>query len=136
MKRFMTIVLGAAILTGTAAPAITHAAEYSLKEMTPQVEAALNSRKARFDELEALKAGGTVGENNRGYVELLEDDAAAAEIVQMENRDRKVIYRAIADQNGLTDQIATIERVFAQVQAEKASSGYKVQDADGTWHTK
>ncbi len=117
-------------------PSNSYAAEYNLKQMTPAVEQALLDRKARFDQLEAYKAKGVIGENNRGYVELFSSDEKAAEIVKGENADRRTIYQAIAEQNGIASQLEMIEKVFAQVQQEKARAGYKVQLADGTWMTK
>lgn len=108
-------------------------ATYSIKEMTPDVEKALENRRARYSELEALKADGTVGENNRGYVKLLTGSAQAKDIVDAENADRKQIYQTIADQNNLSDQIETIETVFAQVQREKADPGHMIQREDEEW---
>ena len=136
MKRLMPIMIFVLLFAPCFAATPVHATEYNLKQMTPEVEQALAGRKGRFDTLESYKAQGIIGENNRGYVELLGDDAQAADIVAMENKDRRVIYQTIAEQNGITDQIDVIEKVFAQVQQEKAAAGYKIQDAGGGWKTK
>ena len=109
-------------------------ANYSIKQMTPEVEAALNNRRDRFDALRELKSKGSIGENNSGYVEALSPDAQDA--ATAENNDRKVIYQTIAEQNNLKDAIGTIEKVFAQVQREKAQAGDKIQQEDGSWTTK
>ncbi len=131
VKVFLTLALIVAM------PVIVLAeSKYSFKEVTPEAQAALDGRRSRFDELTDLKAKGIVGENNRGYVELLVSDDSARKIVEAENRDRKIIYKTIAEQNGLTGQLETIEKVFAQVQYEKAPSGSKVQDESGRWVTK
>lgn len=114
----------------------TESAEYSLKRMTPAVEQALLNRRERFDALEEYKAKGIIGENNRGYVEVLVGDSQAADIVKGENQDRKIIYQTIAEQNGISGQIDVIEKVFAQVQHEKAKTGYKIQADNGAWTTK
>ena len=112
------------------------AEKYSLKEITPAAQAALDSRRDRYDELGALKAKGTIGENNRGYVELLSSDSSAQGLVQAENRDRAFIYKTIAEQNGLNGELGTIEKVFAQVQRDKAKAGDKIQNDNGQWLTK
>lgn len=112
------------------------ASKYSIKEMTPEVKAALDSRRERFEQLEQLKSSGTVGENNKGYVEVLVNKGNAKAIVSAENKDRKVIYLTIASQNGLEEALSTIEDVFAQVQRDKADSGEKIQDIDGKWIVK
>lgn len=136
MKGLLSILMCAVLLASCCVSTSAYAAEYNLKQMTPQVEQALLSRKARFDNLEAYKAGGVIGENNRGYVELLGLDSRAADLVGAENRDRKVIYQTIAEQNGIALQMDVIEKVFAQVQHEKARPGYKIQAFDGAWMTK
>ena len=110
--------------------------KYDIKQMTPQVQSALESRRERFDQLHTLKASGVVGEDNHGYVEALKDEGGAPSVVDAENRDRKVIYQTIAEQNGLENAVATIESVFAQVQRDKAAAGEQIQMEDGRWTTK
>ena len=110
---------------------------YDIKELTPEVKSALDSRRERFDSLKQLKAQGTIGENNRGYVDALTADKNAKELAAAENKDRKFIYQTIAEQNGLpADAVSTIENVFAQVQRNKAVAGDKIQGSDGSWSVK
>jgi uncharacterized protein len=131
MKKTLLATLVALILS---VPSIL-AATYDIKEMTPEVKAALDGRRGRFDELKALKAQGAIGENNKGYVEALKSEGQS--VVDAENRDRRFIYTTIVAQNGLpADALSTVEAVFAQVQRDKASSGDKIQDASGSWTTK
>ncbi len=111
-------------------------AQYEIKEMTPEVKGALENRRNRFDQLKALKAQGIIGENNRGYVEVLSDGPASRELAEQENKDRSLIYRTIEEQNNLSNALETIEKVFAQVQRDKASPGDKIQTEDGQWTTK
>ncbi len=113
------------------------AVSYDIKEMTPEVKTALDARRARFDQLASLKAEGKIGENNRGYVEVLSAGAGVNEVVQAENNDRATIYNTIIEQNGLTaDTRSTVEKVFAQVQRDKAASGDPIQDESGQWTKK
>ena len=111
-------------------------AKYNIKEMTPQVQAALDNRRDRFEKLKELKTNGIIGENNRGYVEVLINDQGGEALAEEENKDRKVIYETIAEQNGLKDALSTIEFVFAQVQRDKAEAGQKIQNEDGSWTVK
>ena len=110
--------------------------KYSIKEMTPAVQAALDGRRDRFETLSGLKKKGLIGENNQGYVEVLVKGEGAEDLVEAENKDRQVIYQTIADQNGLKDELSTIEKVFAEVQRDKAQPGEKIQNEDGSWVTK
>lgn len=108
--------------------------KYSIKEMTAEVKAALDNRRDRFEQLKELKAKGAIGENNQGYVQSLTGEAK--DVADAENRDRQVIYKTIEKQNNLTNAMATIEKVFAQVQRDKASPGDKIQDEGGHWTSK
>jgi uncharacterized protein YdbL (DUF1318 family) len=110
---------------------------YSIKTMTPDIKAALDARKERFSELKVLKAKGVVGENNRGYAEVLGGGSDVKALVKAENADRKSVYLAIVEQNELgSAALATVEGVFATVQRDKAVAGEKIQDPDGNWITK
>ena len=110
--------------------------KYSIKEMTPEVQAALDNRRDRFEKLKQFKARGVVGENNHGYVEVLGNDILGKAVVDAENKDRKIIYQTIAEQNDLKGAVDVIEKVFAQVQRDKAASGDKIQQEDGSWVNK
>lgn len=110
--------------------------KYDIKEMTPEVKSSLESRRDRYDQINELKAKGVLGENNRGYLEVLKKEGDAEKLSAKENADRKVIYQTIADQNNLTEAISTIEKVFASVQREKASTGDMIQTEDGEWKQK
>lgn len=125
------------ILAATLIPSSARAeAKYSLKEMTPEVSAALDARRARFDNLADLKSKGMVGEDNRGYVKALVSAPEVEAVVEAENKDRAVVYTTIAGQNNLAAEMATIEKIFAEVQRDKAKPGEKIQDANGQWVTK
>jgi uncharacterized protein YdbL (DUF1318 family) len=131
--------LSVVLLAGTVAfvgGSVYAQGKYSIKEMTPQVQEALNNRRERFDQLRVLKHSGAVGENNQGYVEVLRSEGQAVSLVASENKDRKIIYRTIAEQNGLDNALGTIEAVFAQVQRDKADSGDKIQNENGSWTSK
>ena len=130
-----SLIFGLLILASSATFSFAQA-KYSIKQMTPAVEAALESRRNRFDQLAEFKAKGVIGENNQGYVEFLSGDDAAKILVDAENSNRRIIYQTIAEQNGLKDAIATIEKVFAQVQRDKAQSGERIQTEDGQWVSK
>ena len=126
-----SLVLTLALMVGQG-----YAADYSLREITPQVQAALDARKERFSRLNELKAKGIIGENNQGYVSALEENNAAEKLADAENQNRRVVYKAIATQNGLKGKIDIIEKVFAQIKREKANSGEMIQLETGDWIVK
>ena len=137
MKRIAIYGLWAlALLLFPSPQPVCAADQYSIKEMTPEVETALQNRRNRFDQLKELKAKGLLGENNQGYVQVLVSDPSAQSVAEAENQDRRTIYSTIAQQNNLTHALATIEGVFAQVQRDKAQAGDKIQLEDGSWVSK
>ena len=116
---------------------VAWAAEPQIKTMTPEIQKALEGRKGRYDSLKAYKAQGLVGEDNQGHAAALGSAIEAISLVEAENRDREVIYRAIVEQNAQPPEaIATVRAAFAEVQREKADSGEKIQLPSGQWQTK
>jgi uncharacterized protein YdbL (DUF1318 family) len=129
--KILTVLCGALVLAGMAPEAL---AEYEIKNMTPEIESAFGGRQARYARLQALKAEGSAGENNRGYVEALRPGGEVTAVVKDENADRRTIYQAIATQNQLGPQgLATVETVFAEVQRDKARPDDTIQLPSGEW---
>ncbi len=92
------------------------AANYDIKEMTPEVKSALAGRQARYSELQAVKRSVVIHGNNEGWV------SGNSPLVGAENRDRMVIYRAIAEQNNLgAAGLSQIQRAFAETIRERES---------------
>lgn len=137
MKRIAASLFAASLILLTTT-ASGFAANYDFKEMTPEIRQALKNRQSRYSELQGLKQAGVIGENNKGYVaNLKEANAAAGTLASAENRDRRVIYEALAEQNALGNQgILQVQKAFAEVQSDKASSGEMVQSASGDWKKK
>jgi len=135
MKKIIVLLMIVSMLSGLI-PTLAAAQNYDIKEMTPAIRQALDSRRARFNDLETRKQAKAVGENNRGYVETLGSEPEARTLCADENRDRGVIYKAIAEQNNLVDAMNTIEEVFAEVQRNKAQPGERIQLKDGQWVSK
>lgn len=110
------------------------AAQYDIKQMTPEVSQAIANRQSRYDRIQALKSTGRIGENKSGYIEALDGFAEAQSLAEQENRDRKVIYQTIAEQNNLgAAGFNIIESVFAEVQREKTQPGESMQLPSGEW---
>ena len=114
-----------------------HAVDYSLKEITPAVQKALDARKERYPKLRGLKAQGIIGEDNQGQVKILKPSDEATPLVEAENTDRKVIYDAVIQQNGLgQDGLPAVQAAFAEVQREKSQPGDFIQQPSGEWTRK
>lgn len=136
MRKIYAFVLAVGLLSLTVMP-VCFATSYDYKTMTPDIEKALKNRQARYYQLQNLKQEGVIGENNKGYVTNLKDNATAAEVTTAENRDRRVLYEALAEQNKLgSTGLLEVQRAFAEVQQEKAGPGDMIQTASGTWKKK
>ncbi len=89
---------------------------------------------ARLPEIKALKNKGIVGENNLGYLQFVGNKKEKADVVNAENRDRKLVYEAIAKQQNTTVEVVGKHRAI-QI-ANKAQAGEWLQDANGKWYQK
>lgn len=127
MKTMQAVWLAAAAALAVAAcPMSVQAGELDT------VKASMAQRKSQID---GLKANGTVGENNKGYLTVLGQPGAADKAaIDAENADRAKVYAAIAGETGST--AADVGTRRAQKIAEIAPAGTKIQDAAGAWKTK
>lgn len=90
---------------------------------------------ARAPEILKLKSQGLVGENNRGFLELRgAGGGQAAGLVEAENKDRRMVYKAIADKTG--GSVAQVGRRAAVKRAEVAGDGEWLQKPNGEWYRK
>jgi len=136
MRKIHTLGLAISLIFLTATSAC-FAADYDYKTMTPDIEKALKNRQTRYHQLQSLKQEGVVGENNKGYVTNLKNNAAAETLIAAENRDRRVLYEALAEQNKLgSTGLLEVQKAFADVQREKAGAGDMVQSSSGDWKKK
>ncbi len=136
MKRFLTAMLCLSLIFGAAIPSGV-AAGYDYKTMTPDIKKALQNRQTRYHQLQSMKQEGVIGENNKGYVTDLKNNTSASTLATAENRDRRVLYEALAEQNRLGNAgLLEVQRAFAAVQKEKAGAGDMVQSSSGNWEKK
>ena len=89
---------------------------------------------ARLPVIEALKAKGLVGENNKGYLEFRGSHRDRADVVDAENKDRRIIYSALAKREGTTTEF--VGKLRAKQISSKADKGEWLQNAAGNWYRK
>jgi len=89
---------------------------------------------ARLPAIDAHKASGAIGENNRGFVEVRQGGGDAASVVAAENADRTAVYAAIAAQSGTS--AAAVGSARAKQIAAHSAPGVWLQGDDGVWHQK
>ena len=90
--------------------------------------------KARLPVINALKADGIIGENNKGYLDFIKNNKSKEDVVISENQDRKNVYSAIAKQQGVSVDLVGKRR--AKQIAQRAKPGQWLQDGSGNWYQK
>lgn len=109
-----------------------------------QILAATQNRKFNKDEIDEFKKDKTLGENNKGYLEILFNDKydtntiyrkMVDQLLAEENRDRKIIYEQIIAAQNISSQEKRdkIQIVFAKQNMKESASGTMVQNEDGSW---
>ncbi len=88
---------------------------------------------SRAPAIAALKDQGIVGENNQGFLEF-RGPQQQADMVAAENKDRGMVYAAIAKKAGTTPAVVGQRR--AAKLAQKARPGNWIQAPDGSWNQK
>lgn len=89
--------------------------------------------KSRHPAITKLKDGGSVGENNKGFLEF-RGAKKQADLVNAENDDRRIVYTAIAKKQGATPELVGQRRALKI--AENGKAGHLFQKPDGTWYKK
>lgn len=105
---------------------------HAQKEDSPRARQILQAMRDRHSQLESVKQTGAVGENNRGFVELVYPDKISdaerlnevQRVIAAENEDRKAFYQEIARLNQDQDlKVGVVEAIYAQKRLERARSG-------------
>lgn len=99
---------------------------YAQESFGPEVEQAAYNRRDRKAQLILLEESGVVGENKLGMVEIRGDvDSSAKALIDAENRDRMIIYTAIADKNGIS--VEEVQKIYAKKLQDSANSGTPIE---------
>ncbi len=115
--------------------ALTLAALLLLITPAAQAGSVKERMKARAAAILDLKTQGLVGENNQGYLEVRGADGGdAAALVQAENADRRMVYKAIAAKTG--GSVEQVGQRAAVRRAEVAGGGEWHQNPSGEWYQK
>lgn len=95
------------------------------------VQARMGQRLAQID---AAKSSGALGENNRGLVEVRGGGGDVGTLASEENKDREIVYAALAQQTKTTAE--EVGKSRAQKIAQNSKPGVWIQDAGGDWRKK
>jgi uncharacterized protein YdbL (DUF1318 family) len=89
---------------------------------------------ARIPTIVSLKNKGIIGENNQGFLEYRGSSKPRKELIDAENKDRKLVYQVIGRKQNAP--VALVGQRRAQQIAEKGKAGQWFQKPDGSWYKK
>ena len=103
--------------------------------LSPDATQAAYRRRDRRDELTAFEIQGILGEGRAGLVvERSSGITKAQSLMNAENSDRMIIYRAIAQKNG--SAVEAVQKVYTERLRDGLPHGAAYQNPDGSWTTK
>ncbi len=112
---------------------------------SPAIRKIIESRAARVAQIDAFKAQGVIGENNRALLEArsldkladLKARAQVQQLVKAENADRDALFKEIAAAKSVDlSQLPKIQETYATTLRDNARPGDWIQLPDGTWKQK
>ena len=111
-----------------------------IRTQTPELMRHIESRRARFGELQQWKGRGCAGETNQGLLEARPGQGcsgAVAGLIGTENADRQFIYDTLMQQNNIPARDAPrVRAAFAKANRDRAQAGEWVQQDNGQWARK
>ena len=96
--------------------------------------ASLSSAPAAAASLNELRQSGAIGERHNGYVVVRSNAAGAAKVVAQINAERRRIYEARAQEQGIS--AAQVGTIYAPQIFSRAPAGTWFQGPDGSWRRK
>jgi uncharacterized protein len=90
--------------------------------------------KDRLPQIIELKSRGIIGETNQGYLDYVGGSREMQNVVEAENRDRRIVYEEIAKQQGVSVQVVGQRRALQL--RDLANPGDWVQNHAGAWYRK
>lgn len=115
-------------------------AQADINVSSPQIEAIKARMKQRFPKLRQYLEAGWIGYTKDGLVAIVDPAKIAllergkvARLVEQENRDRKALYRAIAEANGNPNWADEVQEIFARRWIANAQPGWFIELPDGRW---
>jgi uncharacterized protein YdbL (DUF1318 family) len=125
-------------------PAARAAEQPDLRIHTPEIDAIHARMRTRYrDTVRALLDNGWIGFTHDGLVAVhnpsaipMANRAQVNSAVAADNRDRKLLYQAIAKANDHPEWTSKIRDIFAKIWIRKAHDGWYYQNAEGAWKRK
>ena len=107
-------------------------------DSSQEMSEAISRRKERARIIEEYFAQGYLGENKEAFLEIRGDLSAEEiilieDIISKENKDREILYKAIAEKNGAS--VSSVQKASFESDYKRASSGYWFQVSNGSGYS-
>lgn len=129
------------ILVSSRTPGFGGAADTS--DQRRSVLQAIQNKIFNQDDIREFKRKEYVGENNRGFLEIMTKGEEAdsltrkriEQVVEEENRDRSVLYERVLalHQQATAEGDSTVQALLADLSQNKTESGTWIETANGEW---
>lgn len=110
---------------------------------TPEIRAIRQEMKDRSGDLFPFLDAGNVGLGFNGLLKIrtteglgLKPRSEVQRLVESENKDRRRLYKEIAQANGFPDKADEVQAIFADSWRDKASKGWYIEQKEGGWKQK
>ncbi len=119
-------------------------AQADINVSTPAIRNIRHSMRETFQQLRPYYVRGSVGENNKGFVEIrntsdlgLKEKADVTRLVDQINQHRTSLYSEIAKANKIeANSLPQVQKIFANSWRNKSREGWWVQNDNGEWEKK
>lgn len=101
---------------------------YAQEGISPEAEQAALRRRDRINELRALEAGGVIGENSIGLIEVKDpsqETASVKHLIEAENSDRMTIYKSVSAKNNTSTE--EVQKIYANRLRSDAPTGTPIE---------
>jgi uncharacterized protein YdbL (DUF1318 family) len=108
---------------------------------SPAIRGLKAQMKDRYPRLLPFFQKGSLGEGNKGYLELkdtggmtLQEKREVQNLMEAENADRRTLYQEVAKSLNISpDQLLRVQRIFAEKWQQSLLPGWWYQKEDGSW---
>ena len=104
---------------------------YAEEGLSPEVKAAALRRRDRLPNIESLERKGIIGEDRLGLLKIKsKSDSPVENIINLENTDRMIIYRSLAQKNNTS--LEEIQKIYSARLQKDAPSGTPIEVYDSS----
>ncbi|MCX5807542.1 MAG: DUF1318 domain-containing protein [Proteobacteria bacterium] len=126
------------------APGEAYAQVADITVSTPAIRSIRQSMKETYQQLKPFYIRGSVGENNKGFIEVrnnsdlnLKEKADVTRLVDQQNKNRTALYTEIVKANKLeANSQPQVQKIFANSWRNKSQTNWWIQNDSGEWEKK